>query len=123
MLVLPYLPPRPTTFLSFFVLSSSMLGRKARKFRRFSPLLLDEGEYYFDDYAAFAFGSVDDDLDEALRSRLKGRLKLCSKSLFFEPEDEDEGIRRYTYRDIQTIEPCWLGAANGKEFFAISSKR
>ena len=100
-----------------------MLGQKQRKFRRFSLLLMDEGEYYFDDLQAFAYGGVDADPRAALRSRSKGRVKLCSKSLFFVPDDEDECITRYLFRDISDMAPCWVGVGAQKTEFECLTVR
>ena len=60
-------------------------GRKAPK--RFSLLLLEEGEDYVDDWvASVAWPSAVSGNWQSL-PKLPGRLRLCSKSIFFEPDD------------------------------------
>ena len=53
--------------------------------RRFNLLLLDEGEIYFDDFAAVFYPSEGSD-EDSLKRRVEGRLKLCSASVFFVPK-------------------------------------
>ena len=62
-------------------------SRPASDATRFSLLLVDEGEYYFDDYAAVRH-TVATFAGEAEHSEQPGRLRVCSHSVVFEPEDE-----------------------------------
>lgn len=57
--------------------------------RRFSLLLLEEGEDYVDDWAAVCRWprTVKAGSWHPGDAPLQGRLRLASKSLFFEPED------------------------------------
>ncbi|GFV99644.1 protein FAN [Trichonephila clavipes] len=53
---------------------------------RFSLLLLEPGEIYFEDYSCFCYpGKISE--SEACRRNHKGRLKVCSKSILFDPKD------------------------------------
>ena len=62
--------------------------------KRFNLLLLDEGEFYFDDYPAvyypplkrdrYSRGSVS--FEDSVKRRVEGRIKLCSASILFVPK-------------------------------------
>ena len=67
-------------------------GRKQA--RRFSLLLLEEGEDYVADWEAACQWPAGVAGNWAAQPRLAGRLRLCSKSLFFEPEDTRVPIAR-----------------------------
>lgn len=58
---------------------------------RFSLLLLEPGEIYFKDYSVYLYPDNVTEA-EALRRRQKGRLKVCSKSILFVPEDINHPI-------------------------------
>lgn len=70
---------------------------------RFSLVLLEDGEYYFDDFSAFYYPSAKDD-EESFRRRVKGRILLCSASLMFDPEDIRMPIIKFPYRDVSLID-------------------
>eukprot|EP00026_Physarum_polycephalum_P001800 Phypoly_transcript_01803.p1 GENE.Phypoly_transcript_01803~~Phypoly_transcript_01803.p1 ORF type:complete len:984 (+),score=105.94 Phypoly_transcript_01803:185-3136(+) len=70
---------------------------------RFSLILLEEGEYYFDDFSAFYYPPGRDD-EESFRKRVKGRILLCSASLMFDPEDIRLPISKFPYRDCSSID-------------------
>jgi factor associated with neutral sphingomyelinase activation len=70
---------------------------------RFSLILLEEGEYYFDDFSAFYYPPARDD-EDSFRKRVKGRLLLCSASLMFDPEDIRLPVSKFPYRDCSSIE-------------------
>jgi factor associated with neutral sphingomyelinase activation len=53
---------------------------------RFSLLHLQHGEEYFEDYSVQCF-PPDLTESEALQRAIRGRLKLCSQSVLFEPQD------------------------------------
>ena len=67
-------------------------GRKQA--RRFSLLLLEEGEDYVADWEVACQWPAGVAGNWAAQPRLAGRLRLCSKSLFFEPEDTRVPIAR-----------------------------
>lgn len=54
--------------------------------RRFSLLLLQHGEVYYEDFSVQYF-PPDLSETEALRRNIRGRLKVCSHSIFFDPQD------------------------------------
>ena len=68
-------------------------GRKAPK--RFSLLLLEEGEDYVDDWVASVAWPPAVSGNWQSLPKLPGRLRLCSKSIFFEPDDVRIPIIRY----------------------------
>lgn len=61
---------------------------------RFSLLLLEPYEIYFDDF--FADMSTDS-------SDLDGKLKICSKSIVFEPKQIDKPLTKINYKDCLEI--------------------
>ncbi|QDZ24516.1 BEACH domain-containing protein [Chloropicon primus] len=64
---------------------------------RFSLLLLDEGEEYEGDWVAVL--STKDEAD------LKGRLRLCSMSIAFDPTDSRSPILKFPLKDTVSLEP------------------
>ncbi|KAK4287855.1 hypothetical protein Pmani_039089 [Petrolisthes manimaculis] len=76
---------------------------------RFSLLLLEPGEIYFEDYAAIYTLPVPENQDcEGWHIKfedgyLRGRLKVCSKSLVFDPRDLRAPIIKFPFRAMETI--------------------
>ncbi|XP_065828267.1 protein FAN-like [Oscarella lobularis] len=70
------------------------------KQERFSLLLLEPGEIYFEDYSAIYYpaGLAD------VKKKQKGRLKLCSKSLIFDPHESACPILKLNFRDVRSIQ-------------------
>ena len=74
---------------------------------RFNLLLLEDGEYLLEEYAALvltcgaspASAGADDDDAPPLRceARARGRLRLCSRALYFEPDDARSPLLRLAY--------------------------
>ncbi|XP_028812759.1 protein FAN isoform X1 [Denticeps clupeoides] len=74
--------------------------KEQRRRERFSLLLLDLEEYYFEQHTAYHLtsgGSVRD-------RRVRGSFKVCSKSVIFEPEDAAEPILKIPLKDCRRIE-------------------
>ncbi|MGH0121336.1 UNVERIFIED_CONTAM: hypothetical protein FKN15_032979, partial [Acipenser sinensis] len=67
---------------------------------RFSLLLLDLEEYYFEQHTAYRV--IHNNAEE--KSKVRGSLKICSKSLIFEPEPIAEPIIKIPLRDCIKIE-------------------
>ena len=78
---------------------------------RFNLLLLDENEYYLDDFTADYYPPMANNKALSLRtqyycfihycfSALKGRLKLCTNSIFFVPEDIEEPITKFPLKNV-----------------------
>lgn len=99
--------------------------------KRFSYLLLDEGEFYVQDWIATCRqGSLDGLQKIQLPSwqlhQMKGRLRLCSKSIFFEPDNFSAPIIRFPMNKVKKVEALtetpsssnfvndkWLGTQEG----------
>lgn len=82
---------------------------------RFSLLLLEPNEIYFEDFFVNLImeGPANDCIvqDEQLST---GHLKMCSKSIVFDPKDLDLPLIRITYKNCSRIF-IWPGKMNGKE--------
>ncbi|CAG9098190.1 unnamed protein product [Plutella xylostella] len=65
---------------------------------RFSMLLLEPGEIYFEDYSC----TMNDAVLKSV-SAIQGRLKLCSKSLVFEPRDWAFPLYKLQFKDASDI--------------------
>ena len=78
-------------------------SRPASSGTRFSLLLVDEGEYYFDDYAASRH-TVETFAGEAEDSQQKGRLRVLSHSVIFEPEDESAPLVKLKFGSCELKE-------------------
>lgn len=75
---------------------------------RFNLLLLEDGELFFEDYAAILH------MPGQNRKQLPGRLKVASKNLIFEPDSWQYPIFRFPYRDM-----CGLNMNQNKEHLII----
>ena len=81
-----------------------MLNDSARKGKqRFTLLLLDDGDSYLRDWVATC-------RPPSVSARhtppvLKGRLRLCARSLFFEPQDVSVPIYMFPFRKVSRVEP------------------
>lgn len=64
-----------------------MFSGSTQAVRRFSLLLLEEGELYVEDFVAAARWPPAVAGNWQRLPRLAGQLRLCTKSLFFEPDD------------------------------------
>eukprot|EP00062_Callorhinchus_milii_P011819 gi/632958200/ref/XP_007894902.1/ PREDICTED: protein FAN [Callorhinchus milii] len=67
---------------------------------RFSLLLLDLEEYYFDHHTFYYVLAN----EKGENRKIKGSLKICSKSLMFEPEQISEPVIKFSFRDCSRIE-------------------
>ncbi|MCO5568968.1 hypothetical protein L7F22_022672 [Adiantum nelumboides] len=73
--------------------------------KRFTYLLLEEGEFYIQDWMAVCrFGSFGLDPQIGQPRRIRGRLRLCSKSIFFEPDDISLPIIMFPFNKVKKIE-------------------
>jgi len=82
----------------------------ARHKRRFNLLMLEEREYYFEDYGGFMHVADDSSASRKSgstsfrhRQRVKGRLHVCSKSVVFDPDDASRNLTRIPLRDVAAI--------------------
>ena len=67
---------------------------KSKGRSRFNLLLLEYGEYYFEDFSVYIYpvpldgnGNTQRPFSQCDALKVQGRLKLCSRSLIFEPSD------------------------------------
>ncbi|XP_078396574.1 protein FAN isoform X3 [Cetorhinus maximus] len=67
---------------------------------RFSLLMLDLEEYYFDHHTFYYVLTN----NKGERRSIKGSLKICSKSLIFEPDQISEPILKFPFRECSRIE-------------------
>ncbi|XP_067107617.1 protein FAN isoform X3 [Osmerus mordax] len=65
---------------------------------RFSLLLLDLEEYYFEQHIAYHVTNTSN-----TKRKIRGSFKVCSKSVIFEPEDVVEPILKIPLRDCKSI--------------------
>uniref|UniRef100_A0A131YA21 Putative neutral sphingomyelinase n-smase activation associated factor fan n=1 Tax=Ixodes ricinus TaxID=34613 RepID=A0A131YA21_IXORI len=79
---------------------------------RFSLLLLEPGEIYFKDYSVYLYPDNVSEA-EARRRCQKGRLKICSKSLLFVPEDVNQPILKFPLNESSIVER-WTGPLMSK---------
>lgn len=79
---------------------------------RFSLLLLEPNEIYFEDFLA---NLIDDERktadDEPVRD---GHLKMCSKSIIFDPKDKMEPIIKIVYKECKKLYE-WPGKLDSKD--------
>ena len=74
--------------------------------RRFNLLLLEEREYYFEDFGGFLHlppEPAQPPIPLSSRRQWKGRLHVCSLSLFFDPDDNRHPILRFPYAQLMSI--------------------
>lgn len=75
---------------------------------RFSLVLLEPGEIYFEDYLVYYHetrdplnGSGD---DTTASQPIKGNLKICSKSIVFDPINFSYPLVKFSYKSVDLIE-------------------
>ena len=77
------------------------MSRRTRS--RFNLSLLEEGEYFLDDYAASRMqvpSTSGPGLSRCLRRKVAGRLKVCTRCVLFEPNDTDAAVVKFKFRDM-----------------------
>lgn len=86
---------------------NSFFWEKASRKRtktRFTLLLLEYGEYFVDDVGVFQFPNPDDgsgrDFFQCDALKVQGRLKLCTKSLIFEPADGRRPLVKFPFKHM-----------------------
>ncbi|XP_075870966.1 protein FAN isoform X3 [Nelusetta ayraudi] len=79
----------------------AFLQAQERTKERFSLLLLDLEEYYFEQHTAHHVVRTS---DGARGRKVRGSLKICSRSVIFDPDDLTEPILKIPLRDCKKIE-------------------
>ncbi|XP_067052011.1 protein FAN-like isoform X3 [Acropora muricata] len=95
-------------------------------FTRFSLLLLEPGEIYFEDFSVFYYPSGSSE-EEAIKRKQRGRLKICSKSILFDPIDTVYPIIKFPLRECISVSH-WAGSLMSRidakgDVLAIESKQ
>jgi len=102
-----------------------MFVAAGRNPNRFSLLLLEEGEYYFDDYEAAYYPTSASD-QAAIQNKQVGRVKVCSKSILFAPDKSRYPILKFPFDNVVGCGK-WNGSLlqllEGKEVFVIRSEK
>ncbi|KAG5324079.1 FAN protein, partial [Pseudoatta argentina] len=75
-------------------------------FRRFTMLLLEPGEIFFEDYSV-QIKKLDSQFSKD-NKWMEGRLKLCSKSLVFVNKDINQPLIKLQLKETTSIEQCTL---------------
>jgi factor associated with neutral sphingomyelinase activation len=86
---------------------------------RFNLLLLEEGEFYLEDYSIFQYPhptSSGKGFEECKALKVQGRLKLCTRSLMFEPADTRLPIECFPFKAMAKILPHMQGSGDFFEF-------
>ena len=73
------------------------------KMDRFSLLLLEPGEIYFEDFKVVHHVRPEDKVP-AVHNEVPGRLKICSKSLVFVPASTALPMLKFCLADCTTVE-------------------
>ncbi|KAG7266194.1 hypothetical protein CRUP_016970, partial [Coryphaenoides rupestris] len=77
----------------------AFLRTRERSKERFSLLLLDLEEYYFEQHTALQLQAT-----STKDRKFRGSFKVCSKSIIFDPEDFSEAIIKIPLRECKKIE-------------------
>ncbi|XP_045919910.1 protein FAN [Micropterus dolomieu] len=77
----------------------AFLKTQERTKERFSLLLLDLEEYYFEQHTAYH-----ETTSSKKERKIRGSFKVCSRSVIFDPEDFSEPILKIPLRDCKKIE-------------------
>ena len=71
---------------------------------RFSLIVLEPSEIYFEDYLVYYHGSKNPFEKSSIDKEIKGSLKICSKSIVFDPISLSEPLIKFQYKSIDRIE-------------------
>ncbi len=87
------------------------LSQNLNDVHRFSLLLLEPNEIYFEDFLANLIDEQKSGTDEPVRD---GHVKMCSKSIIFDPKDKIEPIIKIVYKDCKKLYE-WPGKLDSKD--------
>jgi factor associated with neutral sphingomyelinase activation len=88
---------------------------------RFSLLLLEFGEIYFEDYSCIYYPNASTE-SESIDRKERGRLKVCSRSLIFDPLDHAFPILKIALRDCKKIESRQQQSGTSSSFVVVCSQ-
>jgi len=79
---------------------------------RFTLLDIEDGEEYLEDFAAFYYPP---EYPDHLVSKMirKGRLRLCTRSIVFEPEQNQYPLLRIAFKDTEKVARVALPPTSG----------
>ena len=77
-------------------------SRKSKLRSRFNLLLLEHNELFFEDLSVALYPAAIDKLSDADTLKIPGRLKICSRSLIFEPNDARKPLKKYPFKCIRS---------------------
>lgn len=86
---------------------------------RFNLLFLEDGEYFLDDYSAFRY------LEPRTNThrKMQGRLKVCTRGLFFVPNDLFLPILRFPFRGMRALPTIAAFADDdGEQYVMVHAK-
>jgi factor associated with neutral sphingomyelinase activation len=87
---------------------------------RFSLILLEPGEIYFEDYLVY-YHELNSPLSKpGHTNQIKGNLKICSKSIVFDPLNFSYPLVKFPYKSIEKINS---GLDPDKKVFSVSVKQ
>lgn len=69
---------------------------------RFSLLLLEPGEIYFEDFSVYYYPPAETE-EESVRNKHRGHLKVCSKSVVFVPKEKQHPILKIPLKNAENI--------------------
>lgn len=75
---------------------------------RFSLLLLEPGEYYFEDFSVYFTPQEDVFQEKNISDEFLGRLKICSKSLVFVPRAVAKPIIKIPLKECNAVDKMEL---------------
>ena len=112
----------------------SIFGKNKNSSGRFDLLLLEEGEYFFEDYSAVrcALPMLHKSSPQpgalGMCKQIRGRIKVCSRSILFDPEDTSIPVSSYSFKAMKAMVPTNFGRNGdqsspelGSELFVITT--
>ncbi|ESO93010.1 hypothetical protein LOTGIDRAFT_162035 [Lottia gigantea] len=85
---------------------------------RFSLLLLEPGEIYFEDFSVFFCPSGLPEV-EPIKKKQRGHLKVCSKSILFVPGEIHLPIIKFPLKNVDLIDE-WTGGLFSKYVLSLN---
>jgi factor associated with neutral sphingomyelinase activation len=77
-------------------------SRKSKLRNRFNLLLLEHNELFFEDLSVALYPAAIDKLSDIDTLKVPGRLKICSRSLIFEPNDARKPLKKYPFKCMRS---------------------
>jgi len=89
---------------------------------RFNLLLLEYGEFFFEDKGAYMIPILTDGSDRSLElsdaMKVQGRIKICSRSIIFEPADVKKPLLKVPFKSLTApVQP--FSVTHSKKFVSL----